>query len=208
MTECHNIFLVDDNDAVRHALRLFLECRNFNVTDFPSAESLLASIRDNDSGVLVADLRMNGMSGLELQRTLKERGIDLPIIFITGHGNIQDSVIALKAGAKDFIEKPFENDVLLKSISQALQEEKTRTEVRATKVELARKFAKLTPREREVMHYIVEGVSNKHLAVLLGVSNRTIEVHRSRIMAKMGANSLPELVRMALSMDRRQPDQQ
>ena len=208
MTECHNIFLVDDNDAVRHALRLFLECRNFNVRDFQSAESLLASIRDRDAGVLVVDLRMNGMSGLELQRILKERGMDLPIIFITGHGNIQDSVVALKAGAKDFIEKPFENEVLLKSISQALREEKTRKEVRTAKIEVARKFEKLTPREREVMNYIVEGVSNKHLAVLLGVSNRTIEVHRSRIMTKMGAGSLPELVRMALSLDVRQPDQQ
>jgi|AP12_2_1047962.scaffolds.fasta_scaffold20560_2 two-component system response regulator FixJ len=207
MSDNATIFLVDDNDAVRHAVRLFLECRNFNVREFASAESLLESIRDGDSGVLVVDVRMNGMSGLELQNKLNTRHIDLPIIFITGHGNIQDSVSALKAGARDFIEKPFENDVLLESINQALQEEASRKEMRAVKTSLTRRFESLTPREREVMQYIAEGISNKHLAELLGVSSRTIEVHRSRIMAKMGANSLPELVRMALSINLIEPHQ-
>jgi FixJ family two-component response regulator len=207
MTRNDTIFLVDDNDAVRHALRLFLECRNFRVRDFASAESLLESIRNDDTGVLVVDVRMNGMSGLELQTSLTARNIDLPIIFITGHGSIQDSVSALKAGARDFIEKPFENTVLLESINQALQEERSRNEVRAVKTSLTGRFERLTPREREVMRHIVDGVSNKHLAELLGVSSRTIEVHRSRIMAKMGASSLPELVRMALSIDLIQPHQ-
>ena len=207
MTESNNVFLVDDNDAVRHALRLFLECRNFHVREFSSAESLLASVRDTDTGVLVLDVRMRGMSGIELQSELNARRINLPVIFITGHGNIQDSVMALKAGAKDFLEKPFENDVLLQSIKQALQEENALKQLRQAKISLTSKFERLTPREREVMRYIVDGVSNKHLATLLGVSNRTIEVHRSRIMAKMGASSLPELVRMALAMDPSQPDQ-
>jgi len=200
MTERESIFLVDDNAAVRHALCLFLECKNFHVRDYASAEALLASIDKNDTGVLVLDLCMQGMSGLELQSELGSRGIELPIIFITGHGNVHDSVQALKEGAADFIEKPFDNEVLLNSIKQALQQERTRRELRAIKFELTSKFERLTPREREVMKYVVNGSSNKNLAELLGVSNRTIEVHRSRIMAKMGASSLPELVCMALSI--------
>jgi FixJ family two-component response regulator len=200
MTEHETVFLVDDNDAVRHALRLFLECRNYRVRAFSSAEDLLAEIEPNDSGVLVVDLRMKGMSGLELQAELKSQNMPLPIIFITGHGNIQDSVQALKQGAVDFIEKPFDNEFLLESIKRAAQHERSQRELRAIKHDLTHKFERLTPREREVMRYIVNGTSNKHLAELLGVSSRTIEVHRSRIMSKMGAGSLPELVCMAIAL--------
>ncbi len=200
MSKRETLYLVDDNDAVRHALRLFLESRNFHVQEFSSAESLLASIDTRATGLLVLDLCMQGMSGLELQAKLKASDIQLPIIFITGHGNVQDSVNALKAGAADFIEKPFDNEVLLESIRRALQQERLQREQRSVLQELTRKFERLTPREREVMKYIVNGTSNKHLAELLGVSSRTIEVHRSRIMSKMGAKSLPELVCMALSI--------
>ncbi len=200
MSKRETLYLVDDNDAVRHALRLFLESRNFPVQEFSSAESLLASIDPRATGLLVLDLCMQGMSGLELQAKLKASDIQLPIIFITGHGNVQDSVNALKAGAVDFIEKPFDNEVLLDSIRRALQQERQQREQRRVLQELTRKFERLTPREREVMKYIVNGTSNKHLAELLGVSSRTIEVHRSRIMSKMGARSLPELVCMALSI--------
>jgi len=200
MTERETIFLVDDNDAVRHALSLFLECKNFPVRCYASAEALLATIDGKATGVLVLDLCMKGMSGLELQAALKSHGIELPVIFISGHGNIQDSVHALKEGAADFIEKPFDNEVLLESIKRALHQDRSRRELRAVKKETATRFERLTPREREVMQYIVNGTSNKHLAELLGVSSRTIEVHRSRIMSKMGAGSLPELVCMALSI--------
>lgn len=200
MTERETIFLVDDNDAVRHALSLFLECKNFPVRGYSCAEELLSTIDEKITGVLVLDLCMKGMSGLELQAELKSRGIALPIIFITGHGSIQDSVQALKRGAADFIEKPFDNEVLLESIKRALLLERSQRESRFIKLEVTNKFQRLTPREREVMKYIVSGASNKHLAELLGVSSRTIEVHRSRIMAKMTASSLPELVCMALSI--------
>jgi RNA polymerase sigma factor (sigma-70 family) len=200
MTERETVFLVDDNDAVRHALCLFLECKSYRVRGFSSAEDLLAAIEPDDTGVLVVDLRMKGMSGLELQSELKSLGITLPIIFITGHGNIQDSVQALKQGASDFIEKPFENEFLLESIKRASLHERSQRELRTIKYDLAHKFERLTPREREVMKYIVNGTSNKNLAELLGVSSRTIEVHRSRIMSKMGAGSLPELVCMAISL--------
>lgn len=200
MTERETVFLVDDNDAVRHALSLFLECKNYRVREFSSAEALLAVIDDKATGVLVLDLCMKGMSGLALQSALKSRGITLPVIFITGHGSIQDSVQALKDGATDFIEKPFDNEVLLESIKRALLQERSQREIRAVRKTLTDKYHLLTPREREVMTYIVNGTSNKHLAELLGVSSRTIEVHRSRIMSKMEATSLPELVCMALSL--------
>jgi len=200
MNERETVFLVDDNDAVRHALTLFLECKNFQVRAFSSAEDLLLVIDEKATGVLVLDLCMKGMSGLELQSSLNSRNITLPVIFITGHGRIQDSVQALKDGATDFIEKPFDNEVLLESIKRALLQERSQRELRAVRKTLTDKYQLLTPREREVMAYIVNGTSNKHLAELLGVSSRTIEVHRSRIMSKMEASSLPELVCMALSL--------
>jgi RNA polymerase sigma factor (sigma-70 family) len=199
MTERHNVFLVDDDDAVRDALRLFLESRGFVVHEFASAEALLAKISEDGSGVIVLDLRLKGLSGLELQSELKSRGIELPIIFISGHGTVSDCASALRQGATDFIEKPFDNDVLLRHIEQGLQQESTRKHQRLTRRTLETRLAKLTPREKEVMQYVVEGVSNKQVAERLGVSSRTIEVHRSRIMLKMGATSLPELVRMAVT---------
>lgn len=198
MTERESLFLVDDNHAVRHALRLFLESRGFVVHEFSSAEALLEVIAAGDTGVIIVDLRLEGMSGLDLQAELKSRGIDLPTVFITGHGSIQDSVSALKKGAVDFIEKPFDNEVLLRSINDALRCEQSLRERRGVKRDLLDRFSTLTPREQQVLSYVVGGISNKSLAEQLGVSSRTIEVHRSRIMAKMGACSLPELVRMAL----------
>ncbi|MCG6864635.1 MAG: response regulator [Thiogranum sp.] len=200
MTERENLFLVDDNHAVRHALRLFLESRGFVVHEFSSAEAFLEVIAAGDTGVIIVDLRLDGMSGLDLQAELKSRGIDLPTVFITGHGSIRDSVSALKEGAVDFIEKPFDNEVLLRSINDALRCEQSLRERRGVKRDLLDKFSTLTPREQQVLTYVVGGISNKSLAEQLGVSSRTIEVHRSRIMAKMGACSLPELVRMALLM--------
>lgn len=200
MNKGDTVFLVDDNDAVRHALSLFLECKNFQIRSYACAEDMLAELDPGDTGVLVLDMCMKGMSGLELQAELKARNIYLPIIFITGHGSVQDSVQALKEGATDFIEKPFDNEVLLDSIERALQADRSQREQRSIRQELATRFERLTPREREVMKYIVNGTSNKQLAELLGVSSRTIEVHRSRIMSKMGAASLPDLVCMAISL--------
>ena len=200
MTEREDLFLIDDNHAVRHALRLFLESRGFVVHEFSSAEAFLEVIAAGDTGVIIVDLRLDGMSGLDLQAELKSRGIDLPTVFITGHGSIRDSVSALKEGAVDFIEKPFDNEVLLRSINDALRCEQSLRERRGVKRDLLDKFSTLTPREQQVLTYVVGGISNKSLAEQLGVSSRTIEVHRSRIMAKMGACSLPELVRMALLM--------
>ena len=202
MTQPDNrIFLVDDDDAVRHALKLYLERENFEVHEYPSAEDLLDVIDDQVASLLVLDIRMKGMSGLELQSKLKSRNIDLPIIFITGHGNVQSSVLAMKEGAADFIEKPCENEKLLESIRHTFKEEEKRKQLNAIKSALTERYKTLTPREQEVMGYVVNGISNKQMATLLNVSDRTIEVHRSRVMTKMAAASLPELVRMSVTLE-------
>ena len=197
----NRIFLVDDDDAVRHALKLYLEREKFEVYEYPSAEDLLDAVDSQVASLLVLDIRMKGMSGLELQSELKSRNIDLPIIFITGHGNVQSSVSAMKEGAADFIEKPFENEHLLESIRHTFRKERKRKELNALKSALAERYGTLTPREQEVMGYVVNGISNKQMATLLRVSDRTIEVHRSRVMTKMAATSLPELVRMSVTLE-------
>ena len=191
------IYLVDDDAAVRDALCLYLEGTGFVVRAFESAEAFLDDIDALDRGVLVLDQRMTGMSGLELQSQLNARAQEMPIIFITGHGDVPMTVRAMKAGAVDFLEKPFRNSDLLQSIDQALAQDAAKMERYVHKARVREKCNSLTPREREVMAHIVEGLSNKNIAQLLGVSVRTVEAHRGRVMEKMEARSLPELVRMA-----------
>lgn len=190
-----NVFLVDDDAAVCHALSVFLEASGYRVSTFSSAESFLEGVEGILEGVMLLDQRMTGMSGLELQGELDKRGIDLPIIFITGHGDVRMSVKAVKAGAIDFLEKPFSNDDLLVSIREAFLYADTSQKSGNRLAELRERQATLTTREKEVLQHVVAGQSNRHLADLLGVSDRTIEVHRSRVMKKMGAESLPDLVR-------------
>jgi FixJ family two-component response regulator len=194
MPVSRSIFLVDDDAAVCHALSVFLETSGYSVRTFPSAESFLNAEGTVD-GVILLDQRMTGMTGLELQAELASRGIDLPIIFITGHGDVQMSVKAVKAGAIDFLEKPFSNEDLLASIREAFTRADDSKQHRDLIAELRKRHASLTDREREVLQHVVAGMSNRNLAQLLGVSDRTIEVHRSRVMKKMGAESLPDLVR-------------
>jgi len=191
------IFLVDDDAAVRDALRLYLEGSDFAVKTFDSAEAFLGKIGEMGRGVLVLDQRMTGMSGLELQSELKGKGVELPIIFITGHGDVPMSVRAMKGGAADFLEKPFRNSDLLASIEQVLAQDEAKMEENLYQARATVKCNRLTPREKEVMGCIVRGLSNKNIAELLGVSIRTVEAHRGRVMAKMDAGSLPDLVRMA-----------
>ena len=190
-----NVFLVDDDAAVCHALSVFLEASGYRVSTFSSAESFLDGVEGTLEGVMLLDQRMTGMSGLELQGELDKRGIDLPIIFITGHGDVRMSVKAVKAGAIDFLEKPFSNEDLLVSIREAFLYADTSQKSGNRLAELRERQATLTTREKEVLQHVVAGQSNRHLADLLGVSDRTIEVHRSRVMKKMGAESLPDLVR-------------
>jgi len=189
------IFLVDNDAAVCHALSVFLDASGYSVSTFPSAEVFLEETQGMADGVMLLDQRMTGMSGMELQAELARRGIDLPIIFITGHGDVQMSVKAIKAGAIDFLEKPFSNEDLLASIREAFSAYNDSKKHRGTIAELRKGHTSLTAREREVMRHIVAGASNRQLAEYLGISNRTIEVHRSRVMKKMGAESLADLVR-------------
>ena len=189
------IFLVDDDAAVCHALSVFLEGCGYVVRTFASAEAFLERVTGVTDGVMLLDQRMTGMSGLELQTELGRRRIELPIIFITGHGDVKMSVKAVKAGAVDFLEKPFSNEDLLASIREAFLRSDDHKQQRDSVAELRRRYSGLTEREREVMRYVVAGQSNRHMAERLGVSDRTVEVHRSRGMKKMGAESLPDLVR-------------
>jgi FixJ family two-component response regulator len=191
------IYLVDDDAAVRDALCLYLQGTGFDVRAFESADAFLDDIDALDRGVLVLDQRMTGMSGLELQSQLNAREQEMPIIFITGHGDVPMTVRAMKEGAVDFLEKPFRNSDLLASIDQALAQDAANMERYLHKARVRERCNSLTPREREVMAHIVEGLSNKNIAQLLGVSMRTVEAHRGRVMEKMGARSLPDLVRMA-----------
>lgn len=191
------VFLVDDDAAVRDALSFYLEGSGFTARTFASAEAFLEGLDGMGCGVLVVDQRMTGMSGLELQSELNDRGVELPTIFITGHGDVRMSVKAMKEGAADFLEKPFRNSDLLASIEQVLVQDAAKMEEYRLQARLKAKRKRLTPREKQVMECIVRGLSNKNIAELLRVSIRTVEVHRRRVMEKMDAASLPDLVRMA-----------
>jgi two-component system response regulator FixJ len=191
------IFLVDDDPAVRDALAVFLEGSGFRVSQFDSAEAFLANTRGTRNGVLVLDQRMGGMSGMELQEELKARNIELPTIFITGHGDVQMSVTAMKEGAVDFLEKPFRNCDLLAGIEAAVARQEAQRAHLARRTGAEQRYQSLTPREREVMEYIVSGEPNRTIAERLAVSVRTVEVHRAKVMEKMRAGSLPDLVRLA-----------
>ena len=190
------IFLVDDDVAVCSALSVFLEVSGYNVRTYHSAETFLQEVECTTEGMMLLDQSMIGMSGLELQAELANRGIFLPIIFISGNGSVQMSVKAIKGGAIDFLEKPFNNVQLLKSIREAFSLADGNKEHLHTAAELRRCYANMTDREREVMKHVVAGMANKDLAELLGISRRTIEVHRMSVMKKMGAESLADLVRI------------
>lgn len=191
------IYLVDDDEAVRHALITLLTTLGYTASGFRSAESFLTSADLHRPAILLLDQRMEGMSGLELQKELKRRRVDMPIIFITGHGDIPMSVIAMRSGAVTVLEKPFNNRELNKSIEEAFDRVRKNTALRKLQSNIRNRFATLTPREQEVMKHVVRGQANRTIADLMGLSNRTVEVHRSKVMRKMQATTLPELVLMA-----------
>jgi FixJ family two-component response regulator len=193
------VFVVDDEFAVRDALKLFLESSGLAVETFDSARSFLEGCRPDWSGCLVLDIRMPGMSGLELQQTLKARQIPIPIIFLTGHGDVPMAAKAFKSGAVDFIEKPFNDQELLDGIREALERDARARTHKDWEGAARERYVHLTRREKEVMALVVAGRSNKEIARDLDVSHRTIDVHRARVMEKMRAQSLPELVNMAVA---------
>ncbi|MEQ8661125.1 MAG: response regulator transcription factor [Gammaproteobacteria bacterium] len=194
--ELPTVFIVDDDLAVRQSLTLLIRSMALPVEAFESAQDFLNRGDPTRPGCLVLDIRMPGMSGLELQDELGRRDFALPVIFITGHGDIGMAVRAMKSGAVDFIEKPFSDQVLLERINQAIERDRVSREERAGLADIARRVDLLSPREREVMERIVAGQANKVIAIDLGLSERTVEIHRSRVMAKTGAGSLAELVSM------------
>ena len=198
MTEDSLIFVVDDDHDVRESTRALLESAGFKVQVYASATAFLAG-RPPPGGCLIADIRMPEMDGLELQEELIRRGVDLPVIIMTGHGDVPLAVRAMKAGALDFIEKPFDDEFMLASVRRALEIGK-RTRNKLAEAKAAQDLLNLlTPRERNVLEQLVAGRSNKVAAYELGISPRTIEIHRARIMDKMNARSLSDLVRIALA---------
>ncbi len=195
------VFIVDDDEAIRDSLDVLLKTVDLNTTTFSSGDEFLEAYDPGWEGCILLDIRMPGTSGMEVQKRLAESGCSIPIIFITGHGDIPMAVEAMHVGAFDFIQKPFRDQDLLDRIDQALttsdeqEQQSTRTKT------IQKQFQTLTSREKEVMQLVVHGAANKVIAMDLGVSQRTVEIHRARVMEKMQARSLAELVRMALLIE-------
>ena len=191
------VFVVDDDAPMRESLQNLLRSVGLRVEAFASAQEFLHRTRPDVPSCLVLDVRLPGLSGLELQQRLAEGDMAMPIIFITGHGDIPMTVQAMKAGAVEFLSKPFRDQALLDAIQQALARDRAAHEQRAQREELRRRYHSLTPRERDVLALVVTGLLNKQIAGELGTSEASVKVHRQHVMAKMGASSLAALVRMA-----------
>ena len=191
MNRC--VYVVDDDAAIRASIRLLLESVGHRVHDFDSAETFLESYRSNCPGCLITDLKMPGLSGLELQFALEERDTELPVIMLTGHGDVPAAVQSMKHGALDFVQKPFDPNRLLELVSRALDIASARFSARREQDERDARLRKLTPREREVIDRIGRGRSNKVVAIEFGISERTVEQHRSRAMKKLGVRNVADL---------------
>jgi FixJ family two-component response regulator len=193
------VFIVDDDEAVRESLGLLLESVDQGSKCFASGTEFLEAYSDDMAGCIVLDIRMPGMNGMELQKKLNEANSILPIIFVTGHGDVPMAVEAMQHGAVDFIQKPYREQDLLDKINQALNlDEQQRASLRE-KQQIIKRIDTLTPREFEVMDMMIDGNANKVIAIDLGISQRTVEIHRSRVMEKMNTHSLAHLVRMVLA---------
>lgn len=203
MAEQPRVYIVDDDEAVRRSLSQLLEAHDFSVRSFASAVEFLAVAPSLPAGCLIVDVRMPELGGLELQQRLIERNLAFPLIVVTGHGEVPLAVQAMKSGAVDFIEKPFAPDAILASLAAACRRLPA-TSLGEAPVPAAG-LARLSPRERQVLEGLVAGLPNKTIAYNLNISPRTVEIHRARVMDKMGARSLPELVRFALAAGVRPP---
>jgi FixJ family two-component response regulator len=195
------VFIVDDDDAVRSSLRLLLKSAGLPAVGYASAREFLDAWQPEQAGCLILDVRMPGMSGLELQGELNRRGAIIPVIFISGHGDIPMAVEAIQHGAFDFLTKPFGDQDLLDRVQRALATDADNRKLLTQREVLRERLDSLTPREREVLGLVTQGKANKVMAGDLGVSQRTVEIHRARVMEKMGANSLAQLVRMTIDLE-------
>ncbi len=193
------VFVVDDDQAVRQSLEMLIKSVGHSVLTYRSAQDFLDAYDPEKPGCLVLDIRMPGMSGLELQKTLRQRHIDIPTIFITGHGDVPVAVRALKDGAFEFLEKPFSKQMLLEHIRDAIKADEERRTQRGASNRMEARMSSLTERERQVMDLVVEGKVNKEIAAALGLSKKTVEVHRANVMQKLQADSIAELVKQVVS---------
>jgi two-component system, LuxR family, response regulator FixJ len=195
------VHVIDDDDAARESLTFLLRTARIEVQTYPSAAAFLAALPTTESGCIVTDVRMPGVSGIDLLRQLNELKIVVPVIVITGHGDVPLAVEAMKAGAVDFLEKPFDGEMMLASVRSALKLQHGEKKRRSERAEIESKLAALSSRERDVLDGLVAGHANKQIAFDLGISPRTVEVYRANLMTKMQASSLSELVRMAITAE-------
>jgi FixJ family two-component response regulator len=194
------VYVVEDDEAVRDSLELLLKSDDKPVSTYDNANAFLKDYSEKMAGCIVLDIRMPGMDGMELQKKLNEKHSILPIIFVTGHGDVPMAVDAMKEGAVDFIQKPYREEALLQKIEAALEQDQEQRKTLGEKQEILRRVKSLTPREHEIMDRMIAGQANKVIAIELEISQRTVEIHRSRVMHKMGTHSLAHLVRMVLSV--------
>jgi two-component system response regulator FixJ len=192
------VHVIDDDEAIRDSLAFMLKAAKVEVETYESASAFLEALPKIKPGCVVTDVRMPGMSGIELLRRLRQLKIDVPVIVITGHGDVSLAVEAMKCGAVDFLEKPFDDDALLAAVRAALDAQATDRAQKINRAAIQEKLASLSSREREVLEGLVAGSPNKTIAYDLGISPRTVEIYRANVMTKMEANSLSDLVRMAL----------
>lgn len=202
MHKNQTVFIVDDDPSVRDALGLYLGVQDYRVQLFGDAESFLKAYKPTWSGCALIDIRMPNMDGLTLQKRLRELGSALPVIIMTGHGDVSSAREAFRASAVDFLEKPLVQEKLLQAINEALALQQQDVRHSVARNEALNLFASLTPRETEVMEFVVGGKHNRDIAAELGISTRTVEVHKARMMDKLGVNSVADLVRMRLQIQR------
>jgi RNA polymerase sigma factor (sigma-70 family) len=192
------VFLIDDDASVRDSLSLVLSLKGMRTQLFAAAEMFLETYRPEWRGCVLTDLQMPEMSGLELQRALLDRGISLPVVVLTAHGDVQTTRLAMKNGAFDFLEKPVNDEVLLDVLNNAIREDSLRHDTHIAEDAVRSRFSRLTPREREVLDHLVEGLSQREIADRLKISPRTVEVYKARMMEKLQCRSLAELIRIAI----------
>lgn len=195
------VYLVDDDDAIRHSASFMLRHAGYMVKTFRDGSHFLDNIVADETGCILLDIRMPGMDGLAVQAELKARGIHMPVIILTGHGDVTVAVAAMKAGATEFLEKPYEKRALLAAIDTAFERLSTQSGDARMKAEAAASIATLTAREKDVLHYLVDGMTNKAIAEALSISPRTVEIHRANLMEKLGAESLSAALRLAFLAD-------
>jgi two-component system response regulator FixJ len=193
------VFIIDDDASVRKGLSRLLRSAGYHAETYPSAEEFLRREHFDGAGCIVLDVQMPGLSGMDLQDMLNKADYSMPIIFITGHGNIPMSVQAMKRGAVDFLPKPFDDEELLEAVKKAVEKDRKTKAERAEVHDALRRIEQLTPREHEIFRHVITGMLNKQIALKLGIAEKTVKVHRGRVMEKLGVDSVAELVRLAES---------